>query len=214
MKPLVPWPTWDGETPFSQRSSPGPHRPHPLPCPSLCGWDMQGGQLATRSGVSPAGLPLTVQPLKSLQDPGVCSADADGLWLGLATTPHAGSTQTPDVCGKRAAPSRQACGALEFTHLQGRAGVLRRHRAQRGWWPPGGQLLALRGLRGALTPSCVGAHGFCPGATQGGCCAMGTSPNGGIQAAPRDGPGQAGPTWHSLCGLALTPCAAAGEAPL
>lgn len=78
-----------------------------------------------RLGVSPAGLPLMVQPLKSLQDPGVCSADADGLWVGLATTPHAGSTQTPDMCGKRAAASRQACGALEFTHLQGRAGVLR-----------------------------------------------------------------------------------------
>lgn len=50
-----------------------------------------------RSGVSPAGLPLKVQPLKSLQDPGVSSADADGLWVELATAPHAGSTQTPDV---------------------------------------------------------------------------------------------------------------------
>lgn len=78
-----------------------------------------------RSGVSPAEPHLTVPPLKPLQDPGVSGADTDGLWAGLAATPHAGSTQAPRVGNslvEGAAPQRQACGALAFMHHRGGQG--------------------------------------------------------------------------------------------
>ncbi|XP_036191631.1 uncharacterized protein LOC118669665 isoform X2 [Myotis myotis] len=41
-------------------------------------------------------------------DPGVSSADADGLWLGLATTPHAGLPSSPVPSGVKTLQSQRA----------------------------------------------------------------------------------------------------------
>ncbi|XP_070287889.1 sperm flagellar protein 1-like [Myotis yumanensis] len=41
-------------------------------------------------------------------DPGVCSVDADGLWLGLATTPHAGLPSSPVPSGVKTLQSQRA----------------------------------------------------------------------------------------------------------
>ncbi|XP_014406071.1 PREDICTED: sperm flagellar protein 1-like [Myotis brandtii] len=57
-------------------------------------------------------------------DPGVCSADADGLWLGLATTPHAGLPSSPVPSGVKTLQSQR-------TEKTG-------HYACRGWDPAGG----------------------------------------------------------------------------
>ncbi|XP_036191632.1 uncharacterized protein LOC118669665 isoform X3 [Myotis myotis] len=54
-------------------------------------------------------------------DPGVSSADADGLWLGLATTPHAGLPSSPVPSGVKTLQSQRA----EKTG----------HYACRGWAP-------------------------------------------------------------------------------
>ncbi|XP_028005442.1 sperm flagellar protein 1-like isoform X2 [Eptesicus fuscus] len=41
-------------------------------------------------------------------DPGVSSADADGLWVGLATTPHAGLPSSPVPSGVKTLQSQRA----------------------------------------------------------------------------------------------------------